>query len=158
MNRFKAAVEAVAAHARKNGIRKTLNAVRMTNGLRKSGVVMPAGAKLRGTDAMGNKYYESLEEDIFMDRWVVYANSDAHMYDATQIPPEWHSWLHRMTDTTPEEDPRSQPLYQMEHVSHSLPSQYGIGATYVPPGHALRGDERKRYSKYESWTPSAASK
>ena len=34
-------------------------------------------------------------------RWVEYA--DAVDYDASSVPPEWHGWLHHITDHTPEQ-------------------------------------------------------
>lgn len=34
-------------------------------------------------------------------RWVEYADKSA--YNASSVPPEWHGWLHYMTDHTPEE-------------------------------------------------------
>jgi NADH:ubiquinone oxidoreductase subunit len=36
-------------------------------------------------------------------RWVEYA--DAVDYDASSVPPEWHGWLHHITDHTPEQVP-----------------------------------------------------
>ena len=34
-------------------------------------------------------------------RWVEYAKKDR--YDASQVPPEWHGWLHCITDHTGDE-------------------------------------------------------
>lgn len=150
LRRAKATAESVAKYAKENGVRKTLNAMRMTGGLRKSGIVMPPGARLCGEDKFGNKYYECTDEIMYMDRWVVYKNSDTSMYDPSSVTPEWHAWIHRMTDKTPVEEPRTHPIYQKEAEAHPLPSEFGIGAKYVPPGHALRADTKK-FRKYERW-------
>ena len=53
--------------------------------------------KLMGTDAGGNRYYENLVDYPFgQHRWV--EPGDAHNYDPTSIPPEWHGWMHHMSD------------------------------------------------------------
>jgi len=55
---------------------------------------------LKGVDRFGNKYFESGEEQVGRHRWVFYAKPN---FDASQVPPEWHQWLHRMTDRVPDE-------------------------------------------------------
>lgn len=90
------------------------------------------GATVVGVDKFGNKYYEKLgdtqygESFIFgylqrslffcwimhcsyllflsyigRHRWVEYASKDR--YNASQVPPEWHGWLHFITDHTGDE-------------------------------------------------------
>jgi len=51
---------------------------------------------LRGVDAFGNKYYEAANDSTLKDRWVIYGNTKD--FDASQIPDEWHGWLHHMYD------------------------------------------------------------
>ena len=56
-----------------------------------------------GTDQLGNKYFENKEEYQYgHHRWVEYANHRS-FYDAdpTLVPPEWHVWLHCITDDPP---------------------------------------------------------
>ena len=36
------------------------------------------------------------------DRWVLFHKWN---FDASQVPPEWHQWLHRMTDDAPSVKP-----------------------------------------------------
>eukprot|EP00341_Mesodinium_pulex_P010219 CAMPEP_0116903566 /NCGR_PEP_ID=MMETSP0467-20121206/10823_1 /TAXON_ID=283647 /ORGANISM="Mesodinium pulex, Strain SPMC105" /LENGTH=185 /DNA_ID=CAMNT_0004577891 /DNA_START=31 /DNA_END=585 /DNA_ORIENTATION=+ len=60
---------------------------------------------LKGSDMMGNKYYEDLDLPYGQHRWVEYA--DIHNFDATMIPPEWHGWMHHMYDETPLEGPKN---------------------------------------------------
>jgi NADH dehydrogenase (ubiquinone) 1 alpha subcomplex subunit 12 len=59
----------------------------------------PVG-NLVGKDEYGNQYFESKEALYGKDRWVDYASSD---YDASQVPPDWHAWLHHITDEVPKE-------------------------------------------------------
>ena len=60
-----------------------------------------------GKDALGNRYFASKRGDR---RWVIYNGPN----DASRIPPEWHSWLHRQIDGPPDE---SLPQAQTETVS-----------------------------------------
>jgi len=52
---------------------------------------------LIGADKWGNKYYENLDYPFGQHRWVEYA--DIHNYDAAMISPDWHGWMHHMTDS-----------------------------------------------------------
>jgi NADH:ubiquinone oxidoreductase subunit len=59
--------------------------------------------KLVGTDAYGNKYYENtVDYANGQHRWVDYARGDNfYDMDASNVPPEWHGWLHHSTDELP---------------------------------------------------------
>ena len=35
-------------------------------------------------------------------RWIEY--SDIHNFDASNIQPEWHGWMHHVYDETPDQD------------------------------------------------------
>ncbi len=48
------------------------------------------------------------------DRWVEFK---AKYYDASLVPPEWHAWLHRMTDK-PGTEVRNTLLSVNKHHSH----------------------------------------
>jgi len=53
--------------------------------------------KLIGTDMSGNKYYENVVDyPAGQHRWCEPA--DADNYDASSISPEWHGWMHHMSD------------------------------------------------------------
>ncbi|KAF7433391.1 hypothetical protein PC9H_005341 [Pleurotus ostreatus] len=57
-----------------------------------------------GKDQFGNRYFENLnpEEEIpGRHRWVDYAQ---HEFHASQVPPEWHSWIHHIRQSPPTED------------------------------------------------------
>ena len=47
-----------------------------------------------GKDEYGNKYYQNRNAS---KRWVIYNGT----VDASSIPPEWHSWLHKIINTLP---------------------------------------------------------
>ena len=49
-----------------------------------------------GTDAAGNIYYEERRPrpQRRIRRWVAYAGTP----EASDVPPEWHAWLHYTTD------------------------------------------------------------
>lgn len=53
---------------------------------------------LVGVDENGNEYYENRLDYHGRDRWVLYKKWN---FDATQVPPQYHQWLHRMTDDLP---------------------------------------------------------
>ena len=42
-----------------------------------------------GSDEFGNKYYRNKSDTR---RWVIYKD----VIDASKIPPEWHSWIHKI--------------------------------------------------------------
>ncbi|KAH7442065.1 hypothetical protein KP509_03G068800 [Ceratopteris richardii] len=94
------------------------------------------GATLVGVDKFGNKYYEKLENVQYgRHRWVEYA--DIKNYDASSVPPEWHGWLHYVTDHTPEQLEELKPVrYGMEHRRN----QSGLGDqySYFSKGHAKK--------------------
>jgi NADH:ubiquinone oxidoreductase subunit len=73
-----------------NGLAKTVRTTLLTLGQPKLG-------RLVGTDEHGNEYYENKDEVLGRDRWVLFKKWN---FDATQVPPQYHQWLHRITDET----------------------------------------------------------
>ncbi|KAF5333228.1 hypothetical protein D9611_002282 [Ephemerocybe angulata] len=90
----------------------------------KSGVMV-------GTDQFGNRYFENRngEEEIpGRHRWVDFSQ---HEFNATQVPPEWHSWLHHIRKDAPNQDPviqASTPPWQAPWVENLT----GTRAAYKP--------------------------
>jgi NADH:ubiquinone oxidoreductase subunit len=102
--------------------------------------------ELVGEDRFGNRYYRGRPRRGYSrdQRWVVYRGMD----EASKVPPEWHAWLHHMTDSPLDEKTRWP--WQKEHV----PNLTGTRAAYRPPGSALSGGQRPRaVGDYEPWTP-----
>eukprot|EP00937_MAST-01D_sp_MAST-1D-sp2_P004983 g4983.t1 len=60
--------------------------------------------KLMGKDKFGNEYYENRYDYPYgQHRWVENM-VEIHDYCPSMVPPEWHSWLHSMTDNLPTDD------------------------------------------------------
>jgi len=101
-----------------------------------------------GTDAAGNLYFARTGNNKFVPerRWVVYKGAA----DPSVIGPEWHAWLHHLTDA-PLPNTGAKP-WQKPHQ----PNRTGTPLSYRPDGHDYSGGKRARASAdYESWTPDA---
>lgn len=102
--------------------------------------------KLVGTDPEGNRYYTERRPRAGQRarRWVIYAGQP----EASLVPPEWHAWLHFITD---EPIPLSaRKPWQQPHQ----PNMTGTAESYRPPGHDYRGGNRSPATgDYEAWTP-----
>ncbi|KAL9249913.1 putative NADH dehydrogenase [ubiquinone] 1 alpha subcomplex subunit 12 [Drosera capensis] len=98
------------------------------------------GATLVGVDKFGNKYYEKLgDTQAGRHRWVEYGSKDR--YNASQVPPEWHGWLHFITDHTGDELLMLKPgRYGVEHKENF--SGEGEQLIYHSKGHALNPGQR----------------
>ena len=84
--------------------------------------------RLVGVDKYGNKYYENNEYFHPRNRWVEYSD-EAHLdYDASQIPGEWHGWMHYTTDIPPSEKEPVKYKWMTEHT----PNLSGTNLQYVP--------------------------
>ena len=93
---------------------------------------------LIGEDSAGNRYYENPRYQFGRHRFVDYKEIN---FDASQVTPEWHRWLHYMTDDPPTEVPPAPRKFHAEHK----PNPTGTTRDYVP------------YSttrpKIQSWVP-----
>lgn len=100
-----------------------------------------------GTDAAGNIYYEAGAPRPGAHkarRWVVYAGSP----EASEVPPEWHAWLHYTTDEPLPDTGRR--AWQKPHRANPT----GTAASYRPAGHDYSGGQRASATgDYEAWTP-----
>ncbi len=101
-----------------------------------------------GSDEFGNRYFEerrATRPDGRKRRWVVYAN---RARDASLVPPEWHAWLHFITDA---------PLPAASRQAWQAPYQPNLTGTaqaYRPPGYggkAIGSNPGK--GGYQPWTP-----
>lgn len=61
-----------------------------------------------GKDDQGNVYYRERGGDR---RWVIYNGE----IEATRIPPEWHAWLHGLSDAPPSEKPLPTKAWEKPH-------------------------------------------
>eukprot|EP01111_Echinosteliopsis_oligospora_P017253 TRINITY_DN740_c0_g1_i1.p1 TRINITY_DN740_c0_g1~~TRINITY_DN740_c0_g1_i1.p1 ORF type:complete len:181 (+),score=43.70 TRINITY_DN740_c0_g1_i1:62-544(+) len=88
---------------------------------------------LVGVDKFGNKYYEDKEESYLRDRWVEYA--DKKNYEASHVPPEWHAWIHRISDA-PGSSPEVISLTPKYSRNHRF-NPSGTSNAYTPPMYVL---------------------
>lgn len=105
--------------------------------------------ELVGTDSLGNRYFRDrrTKGQKRERRWVLY-NGEV---EASRVPPEWHSWLHRIVTDPPKPDEQRPRPWQKPH----LPNLTGTAEAYRPPGHTLKGGQRaKGTGDYEPWIPS----
>ena len=109
--------------------------------------------RMRGRDvgaySMGNTYYiqsKGVGPLGVPRRWVIYKDGA----EASQIPPEWHGWMHYTVDTPPTgEQYRAKP-WQQAHQ----PNMTGTPSTYRPAGSILGPAARpKATGDYTPWQP-----
>ena len=93
--------------------------------------------KMVGRDEFGNKYYASSKGK----RWVIYKNTT----EASKIPPEWHLWIHFLTNSKP-----SGNLDKFEWQKKHQGNLTGTANAYKPDG-LLSSDSKKNMKKYETW-------
>ena len=93
--------------------------------------------KFSGKDQFGNKYYSNSQGK----RWVIYKNN----IESSQIPPEWHSWIHFLTRNIPSDNTKKFS-WQKQHQENLT----GTKNAYKPEG-SLFSDLKKNMKKYETW-------
>lgn len=106
--------------------------------------------KFVGQDHLGNKYYVGKARKGYKHerRWVEYKNKDMN---ASNIPPEWHGWMHYQTNVLP--NPQL-PSYRKDWQKAYIPNMTGTLQAYRPPGHILKGGKRdKAAGDYQAWSP-----
>ncbi len=96
-----------------------------------------------GRDDSGNIYYEGKKDGR---RWVIYNGSN----DASRLPPEWYSWMHRQIDGLPDEALPPVPKF----LKAPTGNRTGSPEAYRPTGALEKGGRRQAASgDYEAWTP-----
>lgn len=103
-----------------------------------------------GEDEFGNVYYEARTNrgsyDARRRRYVTYKG----YAEPTKIPPEWHAWVHYLTEEPPTVAPLRRRPWEKEH----LPNLTGTAYAWRPKGSIARGGERPRaIGDYQAWTP-----
>eukprot|EP01089_Gocevia_fonbrunei_P019213 TRINITY_DN672_c0_g1_i6.p1 TRINITY_DN672_c0_g1~~TRINITY_DN672_c0_g1_i6.p1 ORF type:complete len:167 (-),score=28.46 TRINITY_DN672_c0_g1_i6:13-513(-) len=103
-----------------------------------------------GSDVFGNKYYQSLEFLYGQNRWV--EPKTVSTFDASQIPPEWHHWLHYVTDYDPSHHPVQEIKYRKPHRENLT----GTNAMYQPTNSFYRNtwtNPAVKGFKMHAWRP-----
>ena len=102
-----------------------------------------------GADDFGNRYYVQRRGVGPLGtprRWVIYKN----LSEASQVPPEWHGWLHHTVDTPPTEEEYQAKHWQQPHLANRT----GSAEAYRPSGSILTSAERpKATGDYTAWKP-----
>jgi NADH:ubiquinone oxidoreductase subunit len=100
---------------------------------------------LVGSDAFGNRYYQSRKGGKPARRWVVFKGT----VEASRVPPEWHGWLHHTFDELPDTS-RQARSWEKPHQ----PNLSGTPEAYRPQGSLWRsGRHAPATGDYEAWTP-----
>lgn len=98
-----------------------------------------------GRDVLGNVYFVA-KPGRRDRRWVIYAGEP----EASQIPPEWHLWLHKTVDKTPDEAPLKARVWEKPWV----PNQTGTTEAHRPSGSLGIAAKRARTTgDYQAWVP-----
>tara|TARA_B100001750_G_C15201442_1_gene443718 strand:- start:93 stop:461 length:369 start_codon:yes stop_codon:yes gene_type:complete len=93
--------------------------------------------KYVGIDEFGNKYYSNRKKK----RWVIYKDR----VESSKIPPEWHMWIHFLTNTKPT-GIENKFSWQKRHEENLT----GTAKAYKPEG-SLSSTTKKNMKKYETW-------
>ena len=105
--------------------------------------------RLVGTDSLGNRYYVQRRGVGPLGkprRWVVYRD----LSEASQVPPEWHGWLHHTLDALPSEATFQTRPWQKPH----RPNMTGTPAAYRPGGSIVgTGKRAASAGDYVAWRP-----
>jgi len=99
-----------------------------------------------GRDTIGNAYYESRRPDpIYGRRRRTVALAKG--LDSSIVPPEWHAWLHHLTDA-----PLAGPQFAWQKPHQ--PNLTGTAQAWRPKGHDYAGGQRRiTGGDYQAWTP-----
>jgi len=98
---------------------------------------------LMGEDKYGNKYYENKLYFVGRSRWVDYSPKAGWDYDGSQVPADWHRWLHYIGDEPPTTAALSDYKWQIDHKENLT----GTAQKYVP--------YTTTRPKIETWKPPA---
>ena len=104
-----------------------------------------------GADEFGNRYFEARTDRESYDkgrrrRYVTYKG----YAEPSKIPPEWHAWMHYLTDEPPSKAPLRRRPWEREH----LPNLTGTLYAWRPKGSIARGGERApALGDYQAWKP-----
>lgn len=108
-------------------------------------------ARYVGEDPLGNRYYvgKPRRGSHRERRFVLYAHMKGDRgFDASQVPPEWHGWLHHQTDSFPAATNPLRHAWQLPHQENLT----GTDQAYAPPS-VHGGTRAKATGDYEAWTP-----
>jgi NADH:ubiquinone oxidoreductase subunit len=101
-----------------------------------------------GQDTEGNRYFRKVGK-LTERRWVIYNGAN----EASRVPAEWHGWLHKTTDTLPDESPIRRKSWEKPHTANLT----GTRGAWVRPGSVgARAPRAAATGDYEAWSPDQA--
>ena len=113
-------------------------------------VTLLTRANFIGVDQDGNRYYTGKARKGYKTerRFVKFKSG---IVESTQVPPEFHAWLHHQTNDFPDvESSAFRKSWQKPHTQNLT----GTDLAYRPPGHMLKDGQRQRATgDYEAWIP-----
>lgn len=110
--------------------------------------------RLVGQDDLGNRYYEQKlgvgaagPLPGKLRRWVTYKD----LAEASQVPPDWHGWLHHTFDEPPTADAYEAKPWQLAHRMNMT----GTRDAWRPAGSILSANPArpKATGDYKPWRP-----
>lgn len=79
---------------------------------------------------------------------VVYSDMDT--YAASQVTPQWHAWLHCISDDDPSQSTRQKLKFELQHAEHPT----GSKNPYLPKG-SWQNPNQMNWRKVQFWDPNA---
>ena len=102
-----------------------------------------------GQDEFGNRYFVQRVGNGPLGvpaRWVIFRD----MTEASQVPPDWHGWLHHTVDDLPTDEVYLAQPWQKPHQRNLT----GTAAAYRPQGSIAGSGSRPKFSgDYKPWKP-----
>jgi NADH:ubiquinone oxidoreductase subunit len=92
---------------------------------------------LVGKDEFGNKYYKNKNDS---KRWVIY-NGEV---ESSRIPPEWHLWIHKTSNSTPD---------KINFVNHSWIKNHHENYTGSDMAYSPLKKSKVKEETYKKWNP-----
>ena len=92
---------------------------------------------LVGKDEFGNKYYKNKNDS---KRWVIY-NGEV---ESSRIPPEWHLWIHKTSNSTPD---------KINFVNHSWIKNHHENYTGSDMAYSPLKKSKIKEETYKKWYP-----
>ena len=117
----------------RDGVVKTLKKTMKFNTLYR-------GGKQIGSDSWGNKYFTNVDLPQGQNRWVELAKDNPN---GSQVPPEWHSWLHYVTDIP---GPALSKKYAQKYALPHKENPTGTSKRYTPPNFILNQTKEKLHT------------
>lgn len=130
-----------------------------TLSMARSNVTTLKQGRFVGRDQHGNEYYENYDYQHLQQRWVKF--KEEYSYNACQVPPEWHAWMHYLSDGAPHNADMPQPKAYLPTDEEGwnktgTPRQYFSKGNWKNPKGAHHKEKwgTRSWRRYDAWQPS----